>query len=81
MHWSDVTLLIAYGKANNDLLTYALENGCPNTMGIPARRSARLMERRHRGHAVGRLEPNRSLIRRVMFLETEEAIVRGPGEA
>jgi len=43
MPWSDVTLLVASGMANNDVLNYAMENGCPNPTKIPVRRRARLL--------------------------------------
>lgn len=46
MPWNELILIIAQTVDNYDLIHYAVENGCPNPMGIPARRSARLMERR-----------------------------------
>lgn len=60
MPWSDDILVIACDRGNFDLLKYAIENGCPNPLRIPVRRSARVMEREVR--QAGRINwwiPNR----------------------
>lgn len=45
MPWVETIPSIAYSVGNNDLLRYAIENGCPNPCRYGVRRSARILER------------------------------------